>query len=1159
MVCSGKIADQSSDGIVKLDKDVYNCNWILNITVSDTDLIGNGTQNVTVWSSYESIPETVTLTENPSGSGIFKGTLTLASNAPSNGDGYLSVQHDNTITVQYIDLNDGKGGLNVQKTDIATTDCQGPIITNVQVPNSTLRGESAIVSYSTDEISNSKVYYGTTFPPSNYNYSSALVTSHSISIQNLYPCTMYYYYVESCDPYENCTINNNSGNYYNFTTKALNVIFNDSVESGNIGWTAQSPWAITEEDSSSPTHSWTDSPGRLYESGINISLTSPVIDISSFPSALLSFIHKYDFEATYDFGYLEFSTNGVNWNTIATYTGYQANWTKVEIEIQSPHLGSSTFRFRFRLYTDYGVSKDGWHIDDIKIENFRSCSYGVIGLNKDCYLNNDTIQINLLDMDLNQNPNLVETVSITVLSNTEPSGETVILNETGKNSAYFTGSINTTTNSPPSPNLLSISNGDTITGRYYDANDGSGNPRWAEDNATVDLINPTISNVSSLDLTGSTVEISWVTNEVSNSRVIYDTTKPPSASNVFSSNYVLNHSVQLTGLTQCTPYYYYVQSTDPCGNTSTDTNGGSYYSFETGKYATKNFVSTDVPKDIKDWQTTYSNIIVTDKKTINKVIVTIGNITHPFDEDLDIYLIAPDNTSVELSTDNGSAGDNYINTVFDDDANTSIVNGIAPFTGTFKPEGSLSVLKGKNAQGTWKLKVFDDDWNYQGTLNSWSLTLIYVPQPCKPELEYYSSTFTDTCNGTGSGSNDGIIDPGEDVLLQLTLKNSGGANATGVSATISTSTNKVTITDNYATFPNILEDENGTSQPNHFSFKTDPSTSCGSTINFNIHMVSQEKPTGWDDSFSFTVGQVIPPSQQTLLSESFDGTSFPPTGWAQVDVSGTSGNWARSTNTVHPYGGGTHSGAGLAYFNSYDADSGDSTRLYRTSVNTIPSAATSATFSLWMYHDTNYSNRNDRIQIQVSLNGNDWTNVGSAISRYDGSTGWKEHSFDFSSYIGQSIYIGILGISEFGNDCHIDDVSLVCNVPLQCLVNQCLWGPRAIPDGSNSTQAVKVTKATENGNTILVDWDNRCEEEANIIYGNLSQLSNYTISGSVCNIGDNNSWNIGSTTNIWFVLVSDNNNGKESSWGLSSTGQRNDRNASGQCGNTLRDNSGICP
>ncbi len=157
VVCSGKIADQSSDGIVKLDKDVYNCNWILNITVSDTDLIGNGTQNVTVWSSYESIPETVTLTENPSGSGIFKGTLPLTSNAPSNGDGYLSVQHDNTITVQYIDLNDGKGGLNVQKTDIATTDCQGPIITNVQVPNSTLRGESAIVSYSTDEISNSKV------------------------------------------------------------------------------------------------------------------------------------------------------------------------------------------------------------------------------------------------------------------------------------------------------------------------------------------------------------------------------------------------------------------------------------------------------------------------------------------------------------------------------------------------------------------------------------------------------------------------------------------------------------------------------------------------------------------------------------------------------------------------------------------------------------------------------------------------------------------------------------------------------------------------------------------------------------------------------------------------------------------------------------------
>jgi len=80
------------------------------------------------------------------------------------------------------------------------------------------------------------------------------------------------------------------------------------------------------------------------------------------------------------------------------------------------------------------------------------------------------------------------------------------------------------------------------------------------------------------------------------------------------------------------------------------------------------------------------------------------NIDHSWDSDLDIYLIHPDGTQIELSTDNGSAGDNYTNTVFDDQATTPITSGTAPFTGSFIPEQSLSVLNGKNANGTWNLK-----------------------------------------------------------------------------------------------------------------------------------------------------------------------------------------------------------------------------------------------------------------------------------------------------------------------------------------------------------------------------------------------------------------------------------------------------------------------
>jgi len=136
------------------------------------------------------------------------------------------------------------------------------------------------------------------------------------------------------------------------------------------------------------------------------------------------------------------------------------------------------------------------------------------------------------------------------------------------------------------------------------------------------------------------------------------------------------------------------------------------------------------------------------------------------------------------------------------------------------------------------------------------------------------------------------------------------------------------------------------------------------------------------------------------------------------------GNWARSTGTVHPIGGGTHSGAGLAYFNSWTANTGSSTRLYKTVSDLIPSTAADAEIKFFMYHDTGYTSQ-DKIQIQVSIDGTNWTDVGTAVNRYNGTTGWGEHSIDISSYIGQSIYIGFLGISAYGNDCHIDDVELM--------------------------------------------------------------------------------------------------------------------------------------
>lgn len=104
------------------------------------------------------------------------------------------------------------------------------------------------------------------------------------------------------------------------------------------------------------------------------------------------------------------------------------------------------------------------------------------------------------------------------------------------------------------------------------------------------------------------------------------------------------------------------------------------------------------------------------------------NLYHSKDDDLDIYLISPNGTYIELTTDNGGTGHDYVNTYFDDDAAQSITTGTAPFTGSYQPEGNLADLNGLNSIGNWTLEITDDTTNgHGGTLVSWELDLCFDP------------------------------------------------------------------------------------------------------------------------------------------------------------------------------------------------------------------------------------------------------------------------------------------------------------------------------------------------------------------------------------------------------------------------------------------------
>ncbi|MDA9073442.1 proprotein convertase P-domain-containing protein [bacterium] len=111
----------------------------------------------------------------------------------------------------------------------------------------------------------------------------------------------------------------------------------------------------------------------------------------------------------------------------------------------------------------------------------------------------------------------------------------------------------------------------------------------------------------------------------------------------------------------------------------------------------------------------------------NAVITDVNltlNIAHTWDADLEVKLIAPDGvTEIILFEDIGSNGDNFTNTVLDDDASTVISDGEAPFTGSFSPTGSLSDLNGLLSGGDWTLYINDDADGDGGTLLDWSIQI----------------------------------------------------------------------------------------------------------------------------------------------------------------------------------------------------------------------------------------------------------------------------------------------------------------------------------------------------------------------------------------------------------------------------------------------------
>lgn len=135
------------------------------------------------------------------------------------------------------------------------------------------------------------------------------------------------------------------------------------------------------------------------------------------------------------------------------------------------------------------------------------------------------------------------------------------------------------------------------------------------------------------------------------------------------------------------------------------------------------------------------NVAIPDLTTITSTATVAGvaativdvnvslDITHPWNADLDVFVIAPWGKRVKLFNDIGLDGDNFSGTILDDEGERRIIDGVPPFTGRWRPAQPLYVFDNHSPNGTWTLEITDDNENHIGTLNSWGLEFTVLGLP----------------------------------------------------------------------------------------------------------------------------------------------------------------------------------------------------------------------------------------------------------------------------------------------------------------------------------------------------------------------------------------------------------------------------------------------
>ncbi|RLE63324.1 MAG: hypothetical protein DRJ47_09565 [Thermoprotei archaeon] len=469
----------------------------------------------------------------------------------------------------------GEGGSDTLPPEFVT----GPSVSDIYTTQAT-------ISWTTDELAQAIIYYGTSTATSTKSVLT-FSTNQSVVLSGLSPNTEYWFSVEVIDSSENATTSSQS----NFSTLSGPIISDISVPQvfnyqATIVWQTDIAANSYVYYSTSTEEPFTDSeyqPTEVTEH--SVTLTGLEIGTRYYFYVVSGNARDdnegnyYTFRTTRDTSPPEI-TDVLAWTT--AYTAV-ITWETNELADSKLEYGTSSGSYSYSA-----SSSDFTTVHVLRIEDLtEGQGYYYRIISKDIN-NNQTISVEKSFTPLRERdstPPIITNVShsdvftsqATISWTTDELANSKVEYSTDPNFDSFTGATDSTMLEEHEVVLTGLNPNTTYYYRVESADLEENTATKADSYSFTTLSGPVISNVIVSSIANEMATIEWQTDLPASSTVVYSTT--PSFDSYFvksSDEEVNSHQLTLNGLSIATIYYFYVES-----GSARDNNAGNYYYFST--------------------------------------------------------------------------------------------------------------------------------------------------------------------------------------------------------------------------------------------------------------------------------------------------------------------------------------------------------------------------------------------------------------------------------------------------------------------------------------------------------------------------------------------------------------------------------------------------